>query len=312
MEKDFEIDIVYPWVNGNDPVWKAKHDAFTGKTTGDSNNKGRFFNNNELLYSLRSIEKYAPWIHKIFIVTDNQTPEWLDLSNPKIQIVDHTEIMPPEALPTFNSTVIDHFLHKIPGLSEHFLVANDDTFLNKPVTPDTFFASDGLPRIRATHAGSRVLSVFFKEKILRHKVSTHIHGKLNASNLVKEKYGIRFNFDPHHNIDSYLRSDCEHTFSEFFDALKPTFANHLRANSNINRVLYNYVAIARKRGHLEYVGHDTSFHLRMQKPRHYVELEKSNPTFVCVNDSEHVVDADRRKAAEFLKQKFPDKSSFEK
>lgn len=139
-----DIDLVYMWVNGNDPAWQAKRNATIGVTDTSNNNcKGRYADNDELKYSLRSIEKYAPWIHKIFIVTDSQVPVWLDTSNPKIQIVDHSEILPPEARPCFNSTVIEHHLYKIPGLAERFLLANDDTLLNKPVSPSTFLPRTG-------------------------------------------------------------------------------------------------------------------------------------------------------------------------
>jgi len=98
-----DIDLVYLWVNGNDPEWQAKHNAFVGKTaeTSPIDCKGRYADNDELRYSLRSVEMYAPWIRKIFIVTDNQVPEWLDTSNPQIRIVDHVEIMPEECLPCF-------------------------------------------------------------------------------------------------------------------------------------------------------------------------------------------------------------------
>ena len=114
-----DIDLVYLWVDGNDPLWQAKRNAYIGKTEESSsvNCKGRYANNDELKYSLRSIDLYAPWIHKIYIVTDNQIPDWLDTSNPKIRIVDHKEIMPEISLPCFCSTVIEHFLYKIPGLS---------------------------------------------------------------------------------------------------------------------------------------------------------------------------------------------------
>ena len=82
-----DIDLVYLWVNGNDPQWQAKRNALIGKTEEKSsaNCEGRYANNDELKYSLRSIELYAPWIRKIFIVTDNQIPEWLDTSNPKVK-----------------------------------------------------------------------------------------------------------------------------------------------------------------------------------------------------------------------------------
>lgn len=129
-----DIDLVYLWVNGNDPKWQAKRDACIGRPSGSQAHcKGRYADSGELKYSLRSAEKYAPWIRRIFIVTDNQIPEWLNTDNPKVQIVDHTEIMPAECLPCFNSAVIEMFLCNIPGLSEHFLYANDDTYFGKPV-----------------------------------------------------------------------------------------------------------------------------------------------------------------------------------
>ena len=117
-----DIDLVYFWVNGNDPKWIAKRQAFLADyTENEESCKGRYFDNEELKYSLRSIEKYAPWIRRIFIVTDNQVPTWLNTSHSKIQIVDHSEIIPHEYLPCFNSRVIEHHMHKIPGLAEHFL-----------------------------------------------------------------------------------------------------------------------------------------------------------------------------------------------
>ena len=116
------IDLVYLWVDGNDPKWLKKR-SLLFKEIGrniSTNFNGRYANNDELKFSLRSVERYAPWIRKIFIVTDDQTPEWLDIKNPKIKIIDHKEILPDESLPCFNASVIEHFLHKIPNLSEYF------------------------------------------------------------------------------------------------------------------------------------------------------------------------------------------------
>ena len=82
-----DIDLVYLWVNGNDPKWIAKRNACIGKPTDKQENcAGRYADSGELKYSLRSVEKYAPWIRKIFIVTDDQVPEWLDTNNPKVRI----------------------------------------------------------------------------------------------------------------------------------------------------------------------------------------------------------------------------------
>ncbi len=144
-----DIDIVYLWVDGSDPKWMAKRKAYLGELSGNwANCKGRFADNDELKISLRSVEMYAPWIRKIFIVTDDQVPVWLNTSHPKIQIVDHAKILPAESQPCYNSCIIEHHLHKIPGLSEHFLYANDDMLINRPVTPEDFFGKDLLPIVR--------------------------------------------------------------------------------------------------------------------------------------------------------------------
>ncbi len=166
--------MVYLWVDGNDPVWQAKRNAFFGKTSeGDEKDcKGRYADNDELKYSLRSIEMYAPWIRKIFIVTDNQVPQWLDTSNPKIKIIDHTEILPEESLPCFNSSLIGHYVYRIPGLVEHFLQANDDTFINKEVNPDFFFTPSGLPIIRLKRKPFRRLRWYWRKNILKNRSRT--------------------------------------------------------------------------------------------------------------------------------------------
>ena len=146
------IDLVYLWVDGNNPEWLAKRAAFLdGKTDNSLTNSRSYLNNDELKYSLRSVERYAPWIRNIFILSDNQKPKWLDISNPKIKIIDQNDILPNKSLPCFNSNVLEHFLYKIPNLSEHFLLSNDDMFLNRTVLPNTFFAADGFPIIRLNH-----------------------------------------------------------------------------------------------------------------------------------------------------------------
>jgi hypothetical protein len=80
-------------------------------------------------------------------VTDRQVPQWLTASTPGLTVVDHTELLPDEDLPTFNSHVIETALHRIPGLSEHYLYFNDDVMLGAPASPDDFFTSDGKVRV---------------------------------------------------------------------------------------------------------------------------------------------------------------------
>eukprot|EP00002_Diphylleia_rotans_P001092 TRINITY_DN10607_c0_g1_i1.p1 TRINITY_DN10607_c0_g1~~TRINITY_DN10607_c0_g1_i1.p1 ORF type:complete len:1048 (+),score=167.37 TRINITY_DN10607_c0_g1_i1:41-3184(+) len=100
----------------------------------------RYRDNQELKYSLRSLEKNAPWIRHIYLVTNGQIPSWLDLNNPKLTVVPHSEIFLNKShLPTFSSPSIETHLHRIPGLSKKFLYFNDDVFLGNKVTVDDFY-----------------------------------------------------------------------------------------------------------------------------------------------------------------------------
>ncbi|MEU3609010.1 stealth conserved region 3 domain-containing protein [Streptomyces sp. NPDC035033] len=145
---DFPVDAVYTWVDDTDPVWRAKRDAARrerGLATDDAQSGDvRFRNRDELRYSLRSLAAHAPWIRRIFLVTDDQTPSWLDTSHPDVEVVGHRELFAdPDWLPSFNSHAIESQLHRIEGLSEHFLYVNDDVFFGRPLAPNKFFQSNG-------------------------------------------------------------------------------------------------------------------------------------------------------------------------
>lgn len=311
---NIDIDLVYLWVDGNDPVWQAKRNACIGKPEEKSavNCEGRYADNDELKYSLRSVSMYAPWIRKIFIVTDNQTPRWLNTSHPKIRIVDHTEIMPLEILPCFNSTLLEHFLYKIPGLSEHFLYANDDMFINKPVSAGTFFAPDGLPIIRLNRRPFRKWALLFREKVLGKPLSNYNQIIRNAAELVEKKYGTYYEGKAHHNIDAYLKSDYQHAEEVFKSEIEATYSNHVRSTNDIQRSLFSYVAMAEKRAHVCYITQKTSFRLHIDNEGNYGKLERYDPLLFCMNDSEYAVDDDRAKAKAFLEKRFHEKSEFEK
>lgn len=114
----------------------------------DAIGENRFRDNNELKYSLRSIEKYAPWIRHIYVVTDNQIPSWLNLDNRKLTLVTHEDIFRNKSvLPTFSSPSIEANLHRIPGLSKKFIYLNDDVMFGAPVYPEDFFTLHGGQKI---------------------------------------------------------------------------------------------------------------------------------------------------------------------
>uniref|UniRef100_A0A8C5DXN8 N-acetylglucosamine-1-phosphotransferase subunits alpha/beta n=1 Tax=Gouania willdenowi TaxID=441366 RepID=A0A8C5DXN8_GOUWI len=101
----------------------------------------RFEDNEELRYSLRSVEQHAPWVRHIFIVTNGQIPSWLNLDNPRVSVVSHQDIFLNHShLPTFSSPSIETHIHRIPGLSQKFIYLNDDVMFGKDVWPDDFYS----------------------------------------------------------------------------------------------------------------------------------------------------------------------------
>ncbi|WP_149829585.1 stealth conserved region 3 domain-containing protein [Streptomyces tailanensis] len=144
----FPVDAVYTWVDGSDLAWLERKNqvlAYLGLETVDAAaSAARFRSRDELRYSLRSIDMYAPWIRNIYIVTDRQVPAWLDTNHHRVRVVDHSEIFTdPRNLPTFNSHAIESQLHHIDGLAEHFLYFNDDFFMGRTVQPSLFFQGNG-------------------------------------------------------------------------------------------------------------------------------------------------------------------------
>ena len=167
------IDVVYTWVNGSDPVWIVKKDLWSAKSVDnatklanitlafnqnetnssvsdendDTMSQNRYRDSSELRYSLRSLVVNAPWIRRIFLVTDNQVPSWLNLETEFLTVVSHEEIFLNKShLPVFSSPAIEAHLHRIPGLSKKFIYFNDDVFLGSPVLPEDFVSIRGVQR----------------------------------------------------------------------------------------------------------------------------------------------------------------------
>lgn len=320
-----DIDLVYLWVDGSDPVWLAKKNAFmygAPMVSHEATNESRFINNDELRYSLRSIELYAPWIRHIYIVTDGQVPSWLNLNNPRVSIVDHKEIMPPSALPTFSSPAIEWCVDNIPGLSEYFLLANDDTFVAEGVEPGFFFNEKGYPIVRLKKWSSRKLDR-----------SQYLKTVGKAQRLVRQYFGKHIKHIPHHNIDAYRKSDLKTCKEYFAKEVDETINRHVRDDNDLQRVVALYYAVANGVAEVKLMGRYNKEMSLFDKIRcslrgiyHYdtrcinIEedtdfqrvMDRYNPTLFCINDNEKANEASRLRAREFLMRMFPDKSSFER
>lgn len=133
-----EIDFVVTWVDGSDPAWRAEKARYSGEGQVDDSEE-RYRDWGLFRYWFRCVEKFAPWVRKVHLVTWGHLPDWLNTEHPKLQIVRHEDYIPRQYLPTFNSNVLELYLHKIPGISEQFVYFNDDTYLTKLTGPEDFF-----------------------------------------------------------------------------------------------------------------------------------------------------------------------------
>lgn len=142
-----EIDVVIMWVDGSDKEWLKIKNKYLGEElsdTGIDSAANRYRNWDNLQYVFRGIEKFMPWVRKVHFVTNGQKPEWLNLSNEKLNWVKHEDFIPNEYLPTFSANPIELNLHRINDLADKFIFFNDDFFVISPTKESDFFRR-GLP-----------------------------------------------------------------------------------------------------------------------------------------------------------------------
>jgi len=307
---NFPVDLVYLWVDGNDENWRQKKKNWEQQIKGidfQANNTGRFVDNEELRYSLRSVEKFAPWINQIYIVTDEQIPKWLDLSNPKVKIIFHKDIIPKENLPLFNSEAIESYLGNIPGLSEHFLYGCDDYYFGKRVYKSFFYMPDGRPIIK-------LISQINPKHI---ETSMYARSVLKMQQIIKNIFNKYYPYAPHHNIDAYKKSDFNECIKFFDKDFSVTRSHKFRNEGDIQRVVISYYTLAKNQSVLKLNNKRTkkkkydSVVFSMNNKKIYERFRKIRPFLFCTNDGEGITNLDRLRTKIFLEDTFPNKSSFE-
>lgn len=233
------IDAVYTWVNHADEVWQ-EHWANTFPD--EPFDPDRYTSNDELRYSLRSLNKYAPWLKKIHVVSNCAPPTWLS-ENDRIKWVTHEEIFPDaDSLPTFNSHAIEACLHRIPGLSEHFIYLNDDFILSQPCLPNDFFDEVGRSLAYFEPYGMVDASATIEE------LPDYLVAAKNSKRLIKEAFPFYEPRHLHRHVPYALnRSVLGHIEQSFPDAFKKTRDAKRRSATDINLTsfLYHHFAYAR-------------------------------------------------------------------
>lgn len=299
MLDDLPVDLVYLWVDGSDKLWQTKFKNYIGENSVD---ESRFSDNWELLFSLRSVEKNLPWIRKIYIVTDGQSPVWL-CSNEKIKIIDHQEIIPKEFLPSFNSEFIELFLDKIPGLSEHFLYLNDDLFITSALNKDFFFTPSGVPKIRL-------------RKYKRVGASNRLYYRsLNMTlDFFNAQFGTVYSFENSHGIDPFLKSSFTEWRKKNILKIAEIGREKIRGLNSFQRISFSLFLLVKGRGFQvdEREIDRTIKYYSLHKLRFVAEDIKINkPCIICVNDDERTNEEDRKSFPLFLLSLFPKPSAFE-
>lgn len=333
FESYFPIDVVYLWVDGSDKNFISIKNDYLRKLHKNNNKyiddtKDQIFrDNDELKYSLRSLEKNAPWVNHVYIVTPfGQKPKWLNTRNKKITIIPQEDILPKDVGPIFNSCAVETCLANIPGLSEHFLLANDDMFFNKPVMPDYFFDKSGRAKFRCIYRKNG--------KIIRDKKSIYLKLLINSAREIEKAFDISlYNYKSSHGIDPYIKSSmkecCKHPILS--KAIKNTKYRRFRDEDDVHRLIFNLYDIVKKRAsvkisHSKHIGHnvilDFIYNLLYYKSvRNSVffcndaiksKVLSCDAPIVCINDSVYNNDITREHNKQFFDTKFPNKSKFEK
>lgn len=141
------VDVFLTWVDGSDTDWQRRrneYEDFHSNVQRVSNGTERYRNWENLKYVFRGIEKYLPWVRRVYFVTCGQIPDFLDTTNKKLVLINHTDYIPEEFLPTFNSNTIEMNLFRIKDLAENVLLFNDDTFIIDKIEK-SYFIKDNVP-----------------------------------------------------------------------------------------------------------------------------------------------------------------------
>lgn len=309
----FPIDAVYTWVDGQDPAWLRRRAEAAGQAYHEeAANAARFISRDELRYSLRSLHQNAPWIRTVFLVTDDQTPSWLEPGAPGLQVVSHKEIFTdPSVLPTFNSHAIESQLHHIDGLSEHFLYFNDDVFLGRPTTPQDFFHANGLTKFFPSPA------LIPPGEPSTEDVPVSVAGKNNRA-LLRNRFDSVITQKMKHTPHPLRRSVLEEIETVFADRHRATAGHTFRSMEDLSIAssLHHYYAFHTARavpGSLRYAYLDLSH--PNTATRLATLLARRDRQVFCLNDTvsdEQDIDAQQALLGPFLDAYFPVPSPYEK
>ncbi len=291
-----DVDAVVTWVDGADVTHAKKRQSFMEQSRSalheNAINPHRWVDNNELYYCLHSIHVNAPWMRRIWLVTDNQTPDLSPFSQSfrdKIQIVDHAEIFAgfTEFLPTFNSLAIESLIWRIRKLAEHFVYFNDDVFVSSPVGQTDFF-QDGAPVLRGKWVDYSGLATSPEQR--QDAALMNHYNQIKSGELMGFDAGNLFHGA--HAIHPMTRSDMAQLFEDHQAEFIHNIAHRFRVTEQfLPQGLYNHACIKTgkyrildKRDHI-HLGSDAFDKWSTREVTdHLLKAATPDIKFLCVND----------------------------
>lgn len=328
-----KIDIVVTWVDGADEKWRQERDAY--REPEDSNGENRYRDWGLMRYWFRGIEKFAPWVNKVYFVTWGHIPEWLNTKNRKLVIVNHEDYIPKKYLPTFSGHPIELNLHRIEGLSERFIYFNDDMFLTGMTEPEFFF-ENGLPKdtcVESTvmqgdyndmfaHILVNTCSVINMHYDKKQVIKTHrkkwfskVYGKDVVRNYLLYPFRQFSSFKFYHLPNSFLKSSFEAVWDMEGDLLDQVCRNKFRTIRDINQYVFRYYQLVNGIFSPRSPHYGRFFMPERDDLEEICQsIENSKYKMICVNDDveEERLDEVIHRLQQSFEILLPDKCSFEK
>lgn len=325
-----KIDFVIIWVDGNDPEWQKEKAKYSPNKNTDSRNI-RYRDWDNLKYWFRGVEKFAPWVNKVYFVTCGHYPEWLNKENPKLVCVKHSDYMPKEYLPTFSSIPIELNIHRIKELSEQFVYFNDDMFITNNVEEEDFFkngkpvdmavlnpvtADDKIYSFNLYNDISIINQHFNKKELLKNNLSNFLnirYGKYNIRTLLCLPWNkILGFFEPHH-CNSYLKSTFKTVWEKEYNILNESSMHKFRNPDDVNQYIFKYWqyctnAFSPKKNQKKLITTKSTTDTICKI------IEQKNK-FLCINDVASTSDEfeiQKNAVIKSFEKILPEKSSFEK
>lgn len=316
---DDKIDFVILWVDGSDPKWLKEKEKYNPNKVKKDGVDGaiRFRDWDNLKYWFRGVEKFAPWVNNIYFITWGHLPKWLNTNHPKLKIIKHEDYIPKKYLPVFSSNPIELNINRIKGLSEHFVLFNDDMFLINDVAPEDFFIN-GLPvdnynevnldtsnedPIFASILNNnyRILSKFYnKRKIILTHPSKYLNFKYGFDKNIRtiKNTITKSNFvgvNNNHIYQPFLKSYFDKAWDKIHDEMDNTSSNRFRSATDINQFLIRYFQLLDgnfiPKGYAD--GRYFAIHQDNTDIINYIENRMGK--CICINDTDPNIDFEKSK-----------------